>query len=224
MKMRIGLVEDDLAIQQSLAAALRLEGYEVAAVSSAEDAMRLSTTNPPQLWILDRMLPGIDGLTFCTSLRESGDSVSVLVVSAMVAVDDKIEGLDAGADDYITKPYELEELLARVRSLLRRSEPSGLLRSGELTVDTTAGVVTVSGSKVELTRTEFALLELLIRNQGKLLSYSEIYQKVWEYQFGPNSKNLAVYISYIRSKIGVAGSLIENVRGTGYRMRIERPR
>ncbi len=223
MKPRIGLVEDDPAIQQSLAAALRLEGYEVAALSSAEDATRLASSNPPQLWILDRMLPGVDGLTFCRSLRESGDEVAVLVVSAMVAIDDRIEGLDAGADDYITKPYELGELLARVRALLRRSEPAGLLRSGVLSVDTSAGVVTVSGVTVELTKTEFALLELLISNQGKLLTYADIYREVWDYQFGPRSKNLAVYISYLRSKLGDAGSLIENVRSSGYRLRAERP-
>jgi two-component system response regulator MprA len=174
------------------------------------------------------MMPNIDGLTVCRVLRAEKDRLPILMLTARTETSDRVAGLDAGADDYLPKPFELDELMARVRALLRRSRhddeaaaSTGLLRVADLRVEVDARRVWRGADEVELSKTEFDLLELLVRNSGIVLDHSLIYERIWNYDFGPDSKNLAVYISYLRRKIdtGDLPKLIHTVRGVGYTVR-----
>jgi two-component system response regulator MprA len=213
-----------------LVRALELEGYSVVAVADGAAALDAARTDPPDVLVLDVMMPGIDGLTVCRVLRAERDRTPILMLTARTETSDRVAGLDAGADDYLPKPFELEELLARLRALLRRSQPGADGTSGtadtslhlaDLRIDTAARRVWRANREIELSKTEFDLLELLVRNAGIVLDHSTIYDRIWGYDFGPDSKNLAVYISYIRRKVEADGEpkLIHTVRGVGYTAR-----
>ena len=183
------------------------------------------------MWILDLMMPGVDGLTVCRVLRSESDRTPVLMLTARTETSDRVAGLDAGADDYLAKPFELEELLARVRALLRRAAPAAglpgavgpVLEVGDLRLDPAARRAWRGEHEVELSKTEFDLLELLVRNAGIVLDHSTIYDRIWGYDFGPDSKNLAVYMGYLRRKVEVDGAprLLHTVRGVGYTARAD---
>jgi two-component system response regulator MprA len=235
------LAEDDRAIRHALERALALEGYEVTAVADGVEALAQAHKTPPDVLVLDVMMPGIDGLQVCRVLRAEGNRTPILMLTALVETADRIAGLDAGADDYVVKPFDVEEVFARLRALLRRTSPvpAGASGSGG---DAGRGDVQVSDRQVEaagirmdlqarrawrgrreleLTRTEFELLELLVRNAGIVLDHSTIYDRIWGYDFGPGSKNLAVYVGYLRRKLDEPGApqLIHTVRGVGYVLR-----
>jgi two-component system response regulator MprA len=221
--MRLLIVDDDRALRDALRA-LSLAGYEVAGAGGGLDALGQVSERPPDAVILDIGLPDISGLEVCRRLRADGRRLPVLVLSARDAVADRIDGLDAGADDYLAKPFDVGELVARIRALLRRSAPeaaAGDPEFGRLRLDTSRHGATVGGSFVELTRTEFQLLELLLRNPRRVLTHSLIYDRVWGYDFGPSSNALRCYIGYLRRKLDAAGSapLIHSVRGVGYVLR-----
>lgn len=218
------VVDDDRAIRESLGRALRLEGYEVVLAPDGAAALELVRTAAPSAIILDVMMPNVDGLTMCRVLRAEGDRTPILMLTARTETSDRVAGLDAGADDYLPKPFELDELLARVRALLRRAQPLDevdALEVADLRIDPSSRRVWRGGDEIELTRTEFDLLALLVRNQGIVLDHSTIYDRIWGYDFGPDSKNLAVYISYLRRKVEGDDRLplIHTVRGVGYTVR-----
>lgn len=267
------LAEDDRAIRNALERALTLEGYRVTAVADGVEALAQARRSRPDVLVLDVMMPGIDGLQVCRVLRAEGDRTPVLMLTALVETADRIAGLDAGADDYVVKPFDVEEVFARLRALLRRAAPEPALEPVESSTGETApetpgappGTSTgtpsgrsrnsgTSGTpdgrsdepaaerfidaaglrmdprarrawrgrrELELTRTEFELLELLIRNAGVVLDHSTIYDRIWGYDFGPGSKNLAVYVGYLRRKLDEPGApqLIHTVRGVGYVLR-----
>lgn len=220
---RLLLADDDRAIRESLERALELEGYAVTSVADGVQALSAVRRENPDVVILDVMMPGVDGLGVCRVIRADGMRVPILMLTARVEVDARVAGLDAGADDYLAKPFELEELLARLRALLRRvpTEPSNLdaqIAVQGLQIDTDSRRVWWHGQQMELSKTEFDLLELLGRNAGIVLTHSAIYDRIWGYDFGPDSKNLAVYISYLRRKFEMVGApdLIRTVRGVGY--------
>ncbi|MET3803256.1 two-component system response regulator MprA [Nakamurella sp. UYEF19] len=226
MGPRLLLADDDRAIRESLERALELEGYAVTTVADGVQALSAIRRDTPDLVILDVMMPGVDGLGVCRVVRADGMQVPILMLTARVEVDARVEGLDAGADDYLAKPFELEELLARLRALLRRvpAEPAGAdphpVLDG-LRIDSDSRRVWWLDEQLELSKTEFDLLELLGRNAGIVLTHSAIYDRIWGYDFGPDSKNLAVYISYLRRKLEMAGApeLIRTVRGVGYSLK-----
>src|SRR5688572_6299922 len=228
--MKILVVDDERAVRESLERALDLEGYEVELAADGEVALeRLDGPTPVDAVILDVLMPGIDGLEVCRRLRARRNAVPVLMLTARAEVDSRVAGLDAGADDYLAKPFALAELLARLRALLRRvggdegDAPSatGVLRFGDLELDTGTREVHRAGHPIELTRTEFALLELFLRNPRQVLTRSIIFERVWGYDFGPSSNSLDVYIGYLRRKTetGGKGRLIHTVRGVGYALR-----
>ncbi|MEU0793503.1 response regulator transcription factor [Amycolatopsis sp. NPDC005961] len=225
MPHRVLLADDDRAIRESLVRALDLEGYHVTEVTDGVDALATARRDDFDVLILDVMMPGVDGLGVCRVLRAEGDPTPILMLTARVETPDRVAGLDAGADDYLPKPFELDELLARLRALLRRTSPEPearrTLRLGELAVDPAARRVWWQGTEITLSKTEFDLLELLVRNAGIVLDRSTIYQRIWGYEFGSDSKNLAVYIGYLRRKLEHAGAteLIHTVRGVGYSVR-----
>jgi two-component system, OmpR family, response regulator MprA len=227
MPPRVLLADDDRAIRESLARALELEGYEVQAVPNGATALALAREAPPDVLVLDVMMPVLDGLTVCRVLRSERDRTPILMLTARTETPDRVAGLDAGADDYLPKPFDLDELLARLRALLRRSqpdddEPAGeQLSVGDLRIDPAARRAWRGNRELELSKTEFDLLELLVRNAGIVLDHSTIYDRIWGYDFGPDSKNLAVYISYLRRKVedGDEAKLIHTVRGVGYTVR-----
>ncbi|MBV2363824.1 response regulator transcription factor [Streptomonospora nanhaiensis] len=224
---RVLIADDDRAIRDSLERALQLEGYEVRTVADGVQALAAVHGDPVDLLVLDVMMPGVDGLGVCRVLRAEGDRTPILMLTARVETPDRVAGLDAGADDYLPKPFELDELLARLRALLRRAAPAEdgegaqLLRVGDLRMDPGARRVWRGGTEVVLSKTEFDLLELLVRNAGIVLDHATIYDRIWGYDFGPESKNLAVYISYLRRKLEPQGTppLIQTVRGVGYTVR-----
>ncbi len=227
MSARILIADDDRAIREALTRALTLEGYDVVQAPDGAQALAAIEQHKPDVAVLDVMMPNVDGLTVCRVLRAERNRMPVLMLTARTETSDRVAGLDAGADDYVAKPFELEELLARIRALLRRvrgDEPEGIepVQLSDLRIDPTARRVWRGGREVELSKTEFDLLELLVRNQGIVLDHSTIYDRIWGYDFGPDSKNLAVYISYLRRKLEGEGEgkLIHTVRGVGYTVRV----
>jgi two-component system, OmpR family, response regulator MprA len=222
--VKILVVDDERAVRDSLRRALELQGYEVELASDGTEALaRLAENGQPDAVVLDILMPGIDGLDVCRQLRRRGNSVPVLMLTARDAVGDRVEGLDAGADDYVVKPFALEELLARLRALLRRISPAvdGVLRFADLELDTGTREVRRGGDRIELTRTEFNLLELFMVNPRQVLTRSIIFERVWGYDFGFASNSLDVYIGYLRRKTEDGGKsrLIHTVRGVGYALR-----
>jgi two-component system, OmpR family, response regulator MprA len=222
--MKILVVDDERAVRDSLRRALELQGYEVdLADNGAEALARLEPNGQVDAVLLDILMPGMDGLEVCRRIRRSGNEVPVLMLTARDAVDDRVAGLDAGADDYVVKPFALDELLARVRALLRRVSPAAadVLRFADLELDTGTREVRRGGDKIELTRTEFNLLELFMLNPRQVLTRSIIFERVWGYDFGFASNSLDVYIGYLRRKTEAGGKprLIHTVRGVGYALR-----
>ncbi len=223
--MRLLVVEDDTGLRDVLRRALSLAGYEVRLSAEGAEALAEVARSVPDAVVLDIGLPDIDGLEVCRMLRREGNRVPVLMLTARDAVSDRIDGLDAGADDYLVKPFDIDELKARLRALLRRargdSELDGALSFGELRLDPARHGVSVGEQFVELTRTEYQLLELMMLNPRRVLPHSVIYDRVWGYDFGPSSNALRVYIGYLRRKLEDAGapSVIHTVRGVGYALR-----
>ncbi|MET9776779.1 response regulator transcription factor [Streptomyces sp. NPDC006367] len=267
MTRTVLLAEDDRAIRHALERALTLEGYRVTAVADGAGALAQARTGRPDVLVLDVMMPGVDGLQVCRELRAEGDSTPILMLTALVETADRIAGLDAGADDYVVKPFDVEEVFARLRALLRRTDRTETDGTGAVTAGPDAGAtgpgagtagdapaagedvpgraaggggsggrcLEAAGVRVDpqarrawrgerelvLTRTEFGLLELLVRNAGIVLDHSTIYDRIWGYDFGPGSKNLAVYVGYLRRKLDQPGvpQPIQTVRGVGYVLR-----
>ncbi|GLZ49847.1 DNA-binding response regulator [Actinomycetospora sp. NBRC 106375] len=229
--LRVLVADDDRAIRESLARALELEGYEVAAVADGVEALTCVRRDAFDALVVDVMMPGVDGLAVCRVLRAEDDRTPVLMLTARVETPDRVAGLDAGADDYLPKPFELDELLARLRALLRRAAyapeetadggAGSRLTVGALAVDPAARRAWWSDEELRLSKTEFDLLELLVRNEGIVLDHGTVYDRIWGYDFGADSKNLAVYVGYLRRKLAAAGAppLIHTVRGVGYAVR-----
>ena len=219
--MRILVADDEPSVRDALERALRLEGYEVELAADGSEALyRLRTTAPDAL-VLDVLMPGIDGIEVCRRVRADGDRTPILVVTARDAVGDRVRGLDAGADDYLVKPFALEELFARLRALLRRTNGGGVLRFDDLSLDPDTRDVFRGERRIQLTKTEFLLLELFLRNPRQVLTRSLIFERVWGYDFGPGSNALEVYVGYLRRKTEAGGEprLIHTVRGVGYQLR-----
>jgi two-component system response regulator MprA len=222
--MKVLVVDDEPGIRDSLGRALRLEGYDVSTAEDGLDALQqLHGGAEPDALVLDVLMPNMDGLEVCRRLRSDGSRLPVLMLTARSGVADRVAGLDAGADDYVVKPFALEELLARLRALLRRSttDGTGQLRFADLELDPGTREVHRGGERIELTRTEFALLELFLRNPRQVLTRSIIFERVWGYDFGYGSNSLDVYIGYLRRKTEAGGRprLIQTVRGVGYALR-----
>ncbi len=223
-RQRILVVDDEPAVRRSLERALALEGYDIRTAADGDEALVAIGEDVPDAVVLDVLMPGVDGLEVCRRLRAESNPVPILMLTARDTVGDRVAGLDAGADDYLVKPFALEELLARLRALLRRSDPgraTDVLRFADLTVDTAAREVLRGDRPIDLTRTEFHLLELFIRNPKQVLTRSLIFERVWGYDFGPSSNSLDVYIGYLRRKTEADGEprLIHTVRGVGYALR-----
>jgi two-component system response regulator MprA len=226
MDMAILVVDDDQAVRDSLRRALALQGYDVELATDGEDALFKLRTNPgsTDLLVVDVLMPRLDGLELTRRLRADGSELPILMLTARDQVADRVEGLEAGADDYLVKPFALEELVARVRALLRRLGPDDAattLSFADLELDTGTREVRRGDQALTLTRTEFALLELFLRNPRQVLTRSVIFDRVWGYDFGYGSNSLDVYISYLRKKTEAGGKprLIHTVRGVGYALR-----
>jgi two-component system response regulator MprA len=218
------VVDDDRALRDALRRALSLYGHEVEVAENGQHGLSRIAGTTPDAVVLDVGMPDIDGLEVCRRLRAAGNRVPVLMLTARDAIEDRIEGLDAGADDYLVKPFDVGELQARLRALLRRATVFGEPEApsfGELRLDIERHGVVVHDTFVELTRTEFQLLELLLLNPRRVLTHDVIYQRVWGYDFGPESNALRVYVGYLRRKLEDAGSrpLIHTLRGVGYVLR-----
>jgi two-component system response regulator MprA len=222
--MQILVVDDEPAVRDSLDRALRLEGYTVDLAADGAEALGALEGERPDAVVLDLMMPRVDGLEVCRRMRAAGDRTPVLVLTARDGVSDRVKGLDAGADDYLVKPFALDELLARLRALLRRSgagAPGQTLRFSDLTLDPVAHQVKRGDREIELTRTEFLLLELFMLHPRQVLTRSVIFERVWGYDFGPDSNSLEVYVSYLRRKLEAADEprILHTVRGVGYVLR-----
>jgi two-component system response regulator MprA len=222
--VRILVVDDDRAVRDALRRALTLAGYEVTPAEDGERALEQIAHSMPDAVVLDIGLPGLDGLEVCRRVRMLGNRVPILMLTARDAVADRIDGLDVGADDYMIKPFDVGELKARVRALLRRANPGSadqVLSFAGMTLDADRHGARVGEEFVELTRTEYQLLELLMLNPRRVLPHSLIYDRVWGYDFGPTSNALRVYVGYLRRKLEEAGApnLIHTVRGVGYALR-----
>jgi two-component system response regulator MprA len=225
--VKILVVDDERAVRESLRRALELEGYKIELAADGSEALQAlkDEESQPDAVILDVLMPGIDGLEVCRRLRAAGNSVPVLMLTARDEVENRVAGLDAGADDYVTKPFALEELLARVRALLRRATDGDgggeVLTFADIQLDLGTREVRRGSRQIELTRTEFALLELFLRNPRQVLTRSIIFERVWGYDFGFASNSLDVYIGYLRRKTEAGGEprLIHTVRGVGYALR-----
>jgi two-component system response regulator MprA len=221
------VAEDDRAVRESLVRALELEGYRVTAVTNGAEALDSIRGSQPDVVLLDISMPLVDGLTVSRVLRAEQNRLPILMLTARTETSDRVAGLDAGADDYLPKPYDLDELLARLRALLRRADYGtetvvNELTVGDLRLDPAARRAFRGDRELELSKTEFDLLELLVQNQGIVLDHTTIYERIWHYDFGPDSKNLAVYIGYLRRKTEADGEprLVHTVRGVGYTVRV----
>jgi two-component system, OmpR family, response regulator MprA len=222
--MRILVVDDEPAVREAVERALRLDGHDVQLAADGGEALTTLDERPPDAMVLDVLMPRVDGLELCRRMRLRGDRTPVLMLTARDAVSDRVAGLDAGADDYLVKPFALDELLARVRALLRRAMPAGdraPLRFGDVELDPVAHEVRRGERPIELTRTEFLLLELFLRHPRQVLTRSLIFENVWGYDFGPTSNSLDVYMGYLRRKTEAGGEprLLHTVRGIGYVLR-----
>jgi two-component system response regulator MprA len=224
--VKILVVDDERAVRESLKRALELEGYEIELAADGQEALQRLEKNgesQPDAVLLDVLMPNVDGLEVCRRLRKSGNRVPVLMLTARDEVENRVSGLDAGADDYVTKPFALEELVARIRALLRRTsaDDDEVLRFADLELDSGTREVRRGGEQIDLTRTEFALLELFLTNPRQVLTRSIIFERVWGYDFGFASNSLDVYIGYLRRKTETGGKLrlIQTVRGVGYALR-----
>ena len=224
--MRILVIDDEPAVRVALERALRLEGYEVSLAGDGGAALDELSLATPDAVVLDVLMPVLDGVSVCRRLRDAGYRVPVLMLTARDTVADRVAGLDAGADDYVVKPFALEELLARLRALLRRveqgeSDDDAPLRFADLVLDRRAYSLRRGERVIELTRTEFMLLELFMRHPRQVLTRSAIFESVWGYDFGPTSNSLEVYVGYLRRKTEAAGEprLIHTIRGVGYALR-----
>jgi two-component system, OmpR family, response regulator MprA len=226
-EFRVLVADDDQAMRDSLDRALRVQGYDVELAVDGADALTRARANPPDLVILDVMMPGTNGLEACRWLRASGDRTPVLMLTARDAVHDRVAGLDAGADDYLVKPFALQELLARVRALLRRgagldrSEQPEVIRQGDLRLDRRARRAWLGDSPIDLTRTEFNLLQVLLEHAGQVLTRGQLFEQVWGYDLDRSSNSLDVYIGYLRRKLEHDGAsrLVHTVRGIGFVLR-----
>jgi two-component system response regulator MprA len=220
---KVLVVEDDPDVRAALTRALSFEGYEVAVAEDGGRALEAIVHDPPNLIVLDVMMPFVDGLETCRRLRARGDETPVLILTALGDVSDRVDGLDAGADDYLAKPFALEELLARIRALLRRSggDVSELLTFANVEMNLAARTVLRSGRTVPLTKTEFDLLEVLMRGGGRVATRDQIYREVWGFDFETSSNSLDVYVGYLRRKTEAGGAprLIHTIRGVGYTLR-----
>ncbi|MFI5053848.1 MAG: response regulator transcription factor [Acidimicrobiia bacterium] len=221
---RVLVAEDDRSVRDSLVRALTFEGYEVHTATDGAEALAAVLETQPDVIVLDVLMPNVDGLTACRMLRQRGDRTPVLMLTARHEVSDRVAGLDAGADDYLVKPFALDELLARLRALLRRTGVSGddeVLRVGDVVLDPPRRQAWRGDRELELTKTEFDLLELLLFNAGIVLTRDQIYERIWGFDFETSSKSLDVYISYLRRKTEENGEVrfIHTVRGVGYTAR-----
>jgi two-component system response regulator MprA len=221
---RVLIAEDDRSVRQSLQRALRYEGYDISLAVDGAEALEAVKDDRPDVLILDIMMPHVDGLSVCRRIRSKGDDLPILMLTAKHEISDRVAGLDAGADDYLVKPFALEELLARLRALLRRTAPEDLggpLTFSDLSLDPETRRIERDGREIELTKTEFDLLELLMLNAGIVLTREVIYDRIWGYDFGTSSNSLDVYIGYLRRKTEGEGEsrLIHTVRGVGYVLR-----
>jgi two-component system response regulator MprA len=228
--MRVLVVDDDRAVRESLRRSLQFNGYTVELAADGQQAIEAVARQRPDAMVLDMMMPRVDGLEVCRRLRSTGDDLPVLVLTARDAVSDRVAGLDAGADDYLPKPFALEELLARLRALLRRSaadevEPEDLLAFTDLSLDLGTREVIRGTRSISLTRTEFSLLELFLRHPRQVLTRSRILEDVWGYDFPTSGNALEVYVGYLRRKTEADGEprLIHTVRGVGYALRETAP-
>jgi two-component system response regulator MprA len=220
-RVRVLVVDDDEAVRSALTHALHRDGYEVSTAADGTTALATLLRNRHEAVVLDVLMPEPGGLEVCRAIRARGDDTPILMLTARDLVSDRVAGLDAGADDYLAKPFALEELRARLRALLRRSGAGAeLLRFAGVELDLAAHQASRRGERLPLTKTEFALLELFVRNPGRVLSRTQIFESVWGYDFGPESNGLWVYISYLRRKMGEP-RLIQTVRGIGYVLREE---
>jgi two-component system response regulator MprA len=218
------VAEDDRAVRESLARGLRLEGYDVLAVRDGAQALAAAAEATPDVAVMDVMMPHVDGLTACRELRRTNPTLPILLLTARHEVSDRVAGLDAGADDYLVKPYAMAELAARLRALLRRTSVSGSedkIVVGELSLDPAARQAWRNGRELNLTKTEFDLLELLLYNAGVVLSRDTIYERIWGYDFETSSRSLDVYIGYLRQKTEGPGEtrVVHTIRGVGYVIR-----
>jgi two-component system response regulator MprA len=217
------VVDDEPGVRAALERALRIERYDVRLAGDGGEALALLADGSPDAIVLDVAMPEVDGLEVCRRLRAAGDRTPVLMLTARDAVDDRVAGLDAGADDYLVKPFALRELKARLRALLRRTEATrgGMLRFADLELDPAAREVRRGGREIELSRTEFNLLELFLEHPRQVLTRSQIFERVWGYDFGSTSNALGVYIGYLRRKTEAGGEprLVHTVRGVGYILR-----
>jgi two-component system response regulator MprA len=222
--MRVLVIEDDDAVRAALRRALLLGHYEVLEASEGREGLRRAQSEVPDAVILDLGLPDMDGMEVCRTLRGAGNRTPILILTARDAVDDRVDGLEAGADDYLVKPYDVRELQARLRAIMRRHVDGAngrTLRFAELELDPDAHAAKIGGRVEELTRTEYQLLELLMLNPRRVLSSDLIYDRVWGYEFGPMGNALRVYIGYLRRKLEAGGErrLIQTVHGVGYVLR-----
>jgi len=221
--MRILVVDDEPAVRTALERALKLDGYDVELAADGQEALDVLAGQAPDAVVLDVLMPEVDGLEVCRRLRDAGDRTPILMLTARDRVRDRVNGLDAGADDYLVKPFALEELTARLRALLRRSghEEREVLRFADLTLDPAAHELRRGEREIDLTRTEFLLLELFMRHPRQVLTRSAIFEHVWGYDFGATSNSLEVYVGYLRRKTEAEGEprLIHTLRGVGYVLR-----
>jgi two-component system response regulator MprA len=222
--MRLLVVDDDPSVREALALLLDLNGFEVDTAGDGREAIRTMAVSSPDAVILDVLMPGIDGIEVCRRMRAVGDRTPVLMLTARAEVGERVAGLEAGADDYLAKPFAREELVARLRALLRRTGWEGddtTLRFDDLELDPVAHEARRGERRLELTRTEFLLLELLMNHPRQVLTRTTIFERVWGYDFGPSSNSLEVYIGYLRRKTEADGEprLLHTVRGVGYVLR-----